>query len=275
MFNSTHYALLQDYWRRHGAEVWRDLVAGGLLCARSLVALVGCVTLLAGGMFAVSDEARGRLVEGAVHYSSVAPALIPEALIAAVAAARADDDEEQQGAAAVRKSAFVDDLAQAQESAALDPQQKKVASYLARRYRVADEAVKLIVAAAYDSGRALGLDPLLILAVTAIESSMNPFAQSGVGAQGLMQVMPRVHSERFEAHGGRIAALDPIINLKVGSEILKDYVDRGGSVERGLQMYVGAAALPGDGGYASRVLAELGRLKVAAGTRLSHRDGAA
>jgi hypothetical protein len=105
---------------------------------------------------------------------------------------------------------------------------------------------------------------MLILAVTAIESSLNPFAQSPVGAQGLMQIMPRVHSDRLAAHGGDHAALDPIANLRVGSEILRDLIRRGGSVERGLQLYVGAGNLPDDGGYASRVLGEMGRIRLAA-----------
>jgi hypothetical protein len=150
----------------------------------------------------------------------------------------------------------------------LEPQQKHITQYLARRYRVADEAVRLIVVSAFDTGRSLGLDPLLILAVTAVESSMNPFAESAVGAQGLMQVMTRVHADKFEAHGGDRAALDPIANLKVGSLILKDLVRRGGSVERGLQLYVGAGNLQDDAGYAARVLAEHGRLSIAATGRV-------
>jgi hypothetical protein len=146
----------------------------------------------------------------------------------------------------------------------VDPAQRHVVTYLARRYRVADGALRPVVAAAYDSGRELGLDPLLILAVTAIESSMNPFAESVVGAQGLMQVMTRVHADKFEAHGGEDAALDPIANVKVGSAILSELIRRGGSVERGLQLYVGAGNMVDDGGYGARVLAEHGRLRLAA-----------
>jgi hypothetical protein len=138
------------------------------------------------------------------------------------------------------------------------------AQYLARRYRVADEAVRVLVAAAREAGNERQIDPLLILAVMAVESSMNPFAQSPVGAQGLMQVMTAVHSAKFDAGPGPLGALDPIANIKVGSLILSDLIRRGGSVERGLQLYVGAGNQPDDGGYASRVMAELGRLKIAA-----------
>ncbi len=145
-----------------------------------------------------------------------------------------------------------------------DPQQKRIAQYLARRYRVADGAVRLLVATAYQIGREKNLDPLLILSVVAIESSLNPFAESAMGAQGLMQVMTRVHAQRFEPHGGETAALDPITNMKVGSSILHELISRGGSVERGLQLYVGAGNMPDDGGYGVRVLSERGRLQMAA-----------
>jgi hypothetical protein len=79
-----------------------------------------------------------------------------------------------------------------------------------------------------------------------------------------MQVMTRVHADRFEAHGGQLAALDPVANMKVGTSILSDLIVRGGSVERGLQLYVGAGNLPDDGGYGARVLGERSRLALAA-----------
>jgi hypothetical protein len=149
-------------------------------------------------------------------------------------------------------------------AAVVDPRQKHVVQYLSRRYRVAEEATRMLVSAAFQIGQESKLDPLLILSVVAIESSLNPFAESAMGAQGLMQVMTRVHAERFEPHGGHLAALDPIANMKVGSAILNDMISRGGSIERGLQLYVGAGNLPDDGGYGARVLGERARLALAA-----------
>ena len=146
--------------------------------------------------------------------------------------------------------------------------QKRVTEYLSKRYRVADGAIKRVVAVAYEAADIAKIDPLLVLAVTAVESSMTPFAQSSVGAQGLMQVHTRVHTEKFEVHGGEEAALDPVANVRVGTVILADLVRRGGSVERGLQLYVGAGNLPDDGGYGTRVLAEHSRLKLAAAGRV-------
>jgi soluble lytic murein transglycosylase-like protein len=148
-------------------------------------------------------------------------------------------------------------------------QQQWVTSWLSKRYRVAGDAANMLVSTAYLTAREIKLDPLLILAVMSIESGLNPFAESPMGAQGLMQVMSKVHHEKFQDMGGVQAALNPVANIRVGSLILKDYVTRGGSVEAGLKTYVGAAAFETDDGYGSRVLAEYNRLKlVSAGKKV-------
>lgn len=140
-------------------------------------------------------------------------------------------------------------------------QQASVTSWLSRRYRVSNDATNMLVSAAYLTAKDIKIDPLLILSVMAIESGLNPFAESPVGAQGLMQVMSKVHQEKFEEVGGIKAALNPTANIRVGAMILKEYVTRGGSVEAGLKLYVGAALSDSDGGYGNRVLAEYHRLK--------------
>lgn len=140
-------------------------------------------------------------------------------------------------------------------------QQQWVTAWLSKRYRVASDATNMLVSAAYLTAHEFKLDPLLILSVMAIESGFNPFAESPVGAQGLMQVMSKVHRDKFEELGGVKAALNPVANIRVGSLILKDYVKRGGSVEAGLKLYVGAGAFETDSGYGARVLAEYRRLK--------------
>jgi hypothetical protein len=143
----------------------------------------------------------------------------------------------------------------------LSKQQASVANWLARRYRVAVEPMSRLVQEAWESGRRSGLEPTLILAVMAIESSFNPFAQSSVGAQGLMQVMTRVHDDKYEPYGGVRAAFDPVTNLRVGVQVLKECVARAGGLEAGLRFYVGAANLADDGGYVGKVLAEQANLK--------------
>jgi soluble lytic murein transglycosylase-like protein len=141
-----------------------------------------------------------------------------------------------------------------------DREQNLVANFIARRYHVAQEPVSELVKAAFDTGREVGLDPLLLLSVMAIESGFNPYAESGVGAQGLMQVMSKVHSDKFQYFGGSHAALEPLANIKVGALVLKDCIARGGSVAGGLRFYVGSTAQD-DGGYGAKVLAERSRLR--------------
>ncbi len=98
----------------------------------------------------------------------------------------------------------------------------------------------------------------------AVESSFNPFAQSPVGAQGLMQVMTKLHDDKYEAFGGSHAAFDPITNLRVGVQVLKECIRRTGSLEAGLRSYVGAGNSGEDGGYAAKVLAQQGILRLVA-----------
>ncbi|MDZ7937925.1 MAG: lytic transglycosylase domain-containing protein [Rhodoferax sp.] len=144
--------------------------------------------------------------------------------------------------------------------------QAAVTFWLSKKYSVAPEPLSALVAEAYDAGNRLKLDPTLILAVMAIESGFNPFAQSHVGAQGLMQVMTKVHSDKYDGFGGKLAAFDPVSNLRVGIKVLQECISRAGSIEGGLKYYVGAANLETDGGYGAKVMAERDRLQaVAAG----------
>jgi soluble lytic murein transglycosylase-like protein len=150
----------------------------------------------------------------------------------------------------------------------LTRQQAAVALWISRRYRVAPEPISRLVKEAWSVGNRVGLDPTLILAIMAVESSFNPFAQSSVGAQGLMQVMTRVHDDKYEAFGGNFAAFDPVTNLRVGAQVLKECIKRAGGLQQGLRYYVGAGNLPDDGGYASKVLAEQGHLRTIAGGKM-------
>lgn len=151
--------------------------------------------------------------------------------------------------------------ATAADPAELTREQAAVARWLSRRYRVAPEPVSRLVKEAWSVGARARLDPTLILAIMAIESGFNPFAQSPVGAQGLMQVMTRVHDDKYEAFGGVHAAFDPVSNLRVGVQVLKEAIRATGSVEGGLRQYVGAALLESDGGYAAKVLFEQSHLQ--------------
>lgn len=146
--------------------------------------------------------------------------------------------------------------ATAVDPSALSQPQAALAQWISRRYKVAPEPIARLVQEAWSVGQRAGIEPTLILAIMAVESSFNPFAQSPMGAQGLMQVMTRIHNEKFSAFGGEHAAFDPVANLRVGVQVLKECIARMGSVEAGLRAYVGDLNLPQDSGYSARVLAE-------------------
>ena len=181
--------------------------------------------------------------------------------------------QERQEAAAgpvVEEEAEVVELTAVERATAANPKelpsrQAAVAYWLSKKYGVAPEPLSVLVSQAFEIGQKAKLDPTLILAVMAIESRFNPFAQSPVGAQGLMQVMTKIHSDKYQNFGGGFAAFDPVTNLRVGVKVLQECITRAGSVEGGLKHYVGAANLADDGGYASKVMAEHARLTAVMG----------
>jgi soluble lytic murein transglycosylase-like protein len=134
-----------------------------------------------------------------------------------------------------------------------------LASVVARRYRVAQEAAGAVVRAAFFEGQRHGLDPMLILAVIAVESRFNPIAESEQGALGLMQVVPRFHMDKIAA-AGAASMLLPEANIAIGVRILKDSIRRGGSDAAGLQLYNGSFD-DETRAYANRVLGERKRLE--------------
>ena len=139
-------------------------------------------------------------------------------------------------------------------------EQRAVTEFISKRYRVATDATAGFVATAYEAGSVWKVDPLLILAVMAVESRYNPVAESNMGAKGLMQVIPKFHAEKLAEHGGEGALLDPHINIQVGAQILREYLRRFGETETALQMYAGAFDEP-NSSYAFKVLAERSRLE--------------
>lgn len=153
------------------------------------------------------------------------------------------------------------DVAEADVSLSLDPRLQGAMDYVSRRYRVSTEALEPVFATAQDVGRELHIDPLLIIAVIGVESGFNPFSQSGFGALGLMQVVPRFHQDKLPGEGASF--LDPVTNVQVGARVLKESIRRNGGVERGLQQFAGASNDP-DRRYSSKVLAEKQRLEQAA-----------
>ena len=230
----------------------KDVGTGLLEFSHNSLALVGLAVVTAGVFFSGEAQLRTKA----------------ETLVLGWLQDRHEERAEQEGnllaslhePGAVRRATAADPSELTREQAA-------VANWLSKRYRVAVEPVSRLVQEAWTLGPRAQIEPSLIMAVVAIESSFNPFAQSPMGAQGLMQVMTRVHDDKYRVFGGTLAAFDPVSNLRVGVQILRDCATRFGGVTHGLRCYVGATHPEvTDNGYVQKVLAEQKVIKdVAAG----------
>ena len=165
-----------------------------------------------------------------------------------------------------------------QPAAALTPveesRHRAVSEYVAKRYRVSQDVALDLVGQAHRVGKELQLDPLLIIAVMAVESSFNPIAESVAGAKGLMQIIPKYHLEKFQAAGGAEAVFDPATNIRVGAQILKEYIRYTGNVGIALQMYAGALS-DNEDQYTNKVMGMKQRLQYVAQTPASRGTAAA
>ena len=197
--------------------------------AKSLLALIGLATL--GGLFLVPLAGEGM---------KALPVPFGEAIL------------EPATVAAGSIEPYID--------TALEREQRLLTEFIAKRYRVSDAAVASYVAAAYRAGEQYSVDPLLILAVMAVESRYNPVAESTLGAKGLMQIMPKYHLEKVMDRGGAEALLEPEVNIEIGTQILREYQRRFRDTETALQMYAGAFDEP-TSQYAAKVFAERARLE--------------
>lgn len=230
----------------------RKLIGGVWELAHHTLMMVGLFVVAGGGYLLVQPQAVAQLNQGLTHWVM----------------ARKSAAEELQALAQKPVGGIVP-VAAAEEAPmpSLTAPQKAVSTFLARRYSIAPAAMAQLVEGAWTVGKQEKLDPLLILAVISVESSFNPYAQSSVGATGLMQVMANVHRDKFEPFGGPQASLDPLANIRVGAVVLRDAIQRGGSVRTGLRYYVGASTPATEGGYADKVLAAKAELDKVAGVR--------
>jgi hypothetical protein len=217
-------------------------------------------TDVAQGFFAISHN--GLAVLGlSLFFFIVALSVRPDLRVITEAKVISWLQERQYDELGIETDADAVDRATATNPRDLPKQQANLAYWLSRKYRVAPEPVSALVTEAYDLGPSNDIEPTLILAVIAVESGFNPFAQSSVGAQGLMQVMTKVHEQKYQGFGGALAAFDPVANVRVGVNVLKECITRAGSLDGGLKLYVGAGNLKDDQGYASKVMAENARLQ--------------
>jgi soluble lytic murein transglycosylase-like protein len=197
--------------------------------------LVQLATMIAGLLLAIVffNASAGKTLVSEILMAEVS---VQAEVVAADSSVEADDDVE-----------------------ALTPSMRGALDYVTRRYRVSQKALLPIFEAAQLTGREHGLDPLLIVAIIGIESGFNPLAESSMGAQGLMQVIPRFHQDKLPEGASDSSFLDPVINVQVGVLVLQEAIRRRGSLIGGLQQYAGSS--DSEGAYASKVLAEKKRLE--------------
>ncbi|MET0406508.1 MAG: lytic transglycosylase domain-containing protein [Cystobacter sp.] len=133
-----------------------------------------------------------------------------------------------------------------------------------------------------------GLDPLLVVAVIHCESSFNNYAVSGVGAMGLMQVMPDTGSYLADKAGFKLQRhsnlFDSELNIELGTAYLANLIERFGSPERALVAYNAGPTLARRilsqeesrtrflAGYPAKVMREFRNLKTQRSRELTRRE---
>ena len=139
------------------------------------------------------------------------------------------------------------------EEMRLSAEMERVRDWVAKRYRVSSDALEPAFVEVEQSAREAELDPLLIVAMIAVESSFNPKAKSHAGALGLMQVIPRWHMDKIGHDNDHTVLFDPRFNVQIGTLVLLEGLQRYGSLEEALQYYNGARHDP-ERRYTKRVL---------------------
>ena len=145
----------------------------------------------------------------------------------------------------------------------LRPSQRQLAlaAFIAQRWYLPGEQALALVRITEKAAARRSLDPVLVLAMIAVESGFNPEATSPAGAKGLMQVIPEFHPEKFSDPS---LVFDPEANILAGTRILREYLSQYGDLTTALQRYAGAgpnAALL----YTTRIYDELARMNAVIG----------
>lgn len=126
-----------------------------------------------------------------------------------------------------------------------------MSSRLSRYVSDQKERLELLKLVHFEANR-VGLPPELVLAVIEVESAFDPWAISRAGALGLMQIMPFWLKEIGHPDDN---LHDPRINVRMGTTILKYYIDmEDGDMRAGLARYNGSA---GRRKYPDKVFAAL------------------
>ena len=135
-------------------------------------------------------------------------------------------------------------VVQVNPQAAAEAEKGALTRFISAEYKTSTTLAARIVNAAYDAASRYSISPSLVLAIISRESTFNPRATSGYGAQGLMQVVPRFHMEKLQevrATTAEASLFHPETNIAVGTRILAEYMEAESSLPRALVKYSGKA----------------------------------
>lgn len=136
----------------------------------------------------------------------------------------------------------------------LEQRKRDITQYLAAKYKKHSNLVRMYVDIAFrESKKNPDVKPELILAIIQKESSLSHEIKNRYGAEGLMQVVRRYHREKLER---KESLLNPKVNIRVGAQIMQEYINHHGDLVPALVRYSGNA-----NGYADFVLREMAVLQ--------------
>ena len=120
------------------------------------------------------------------------------------------------------------------------------------KVEVSKSFATMVIATTFAEAAETGVDPFLMLALMKVESAFDYTAVSNAGALGLTQIIPKWHLEKI---ADNVHVYDPKVNIKVGTAILKEYLNwHKGNTQKALLQYNGSLHIPG-ATYGNHVLA--------------------
>lgn len=159
------------------------------------------------------------------------------ALLATILYVAYTPPSEAENAKAEEKS-YIEDAIQSFEVKDKALSKEQLASHISDKYKINQKRAELIVLKSFEQGQMHGIDPILILAVIAKESS---FKRSAVNNYdyGLMQVNINYHADKLDK--GADALFDIDYNIQIGVEVLSEMFSRtkNGSEYQALRRYNG------------------------------------
>ena len=204
---------------------------------RSLALLIVLAAFagLAGAALGVVKQADpGGQAEGFAWTAGAAVAAAHDAeLRARSAEARAARVEQELSAVRARLDTLAGSGAEQEIADAREAERLGVARFMKDSTALWGDDRRRVMAAVVRESRKHGLDPLLTAAVIQVESHFDPFAVSGAGARGLMQLMPPTAqwllAKDADARNDRLRAaalFNPVLNVELGTAYLAQLLQR-------------------------------------------------